>query len=142
MNRDPRYIEIPLNDAGTYTTAAGDISPDTVEFVLDLLNKTVLNPNNTVSKDKLRHVACQLLARNVMLEKRDDALMARIGGLEGQLREANNERTLLLGQVAHFQAQANTTSLTLDTSKLTLKDLQDLLKAQEQNEHYRLMQGH
>lgn len=87
MNNDPRYIEIPLNDAGHYTTAAGDIEPGTVEYVLDLLNKTVGNPHQTVSKDKLKHIAAQLLARNAMVERENDVLRKRIAALTTELAE-------------------------------------------------------
>lgn len=85
--RDPRYIEHGDTPAGSepYATACGPIDHDTVEYVIDLLNKTVGNPHQTVSKDKLRRIAAQLLARNVLVEKKNDVLTARVAELEDEL---------------------------------------------------------
>lgn len=79
--RDPRHIamEMPMNQAGThYTTPSGDIEPATVEYVIDLLSKTIDNPNTTVSKGKLKHIAAQLLARNALLERENNVLKAEL----------------------------------------------------------------
>lgn len=82
--RNPRFIDVEptLNDAGCYTTPAGDIEPGTVEYVIDLLSSTIDNPNNTVSKGKLKHIAAQLLARNVVIEKQNRALQIKVRELE------------------------------------------------------------
>lgn len=93
---NPHYTDIPLNDAGRYSTAAGDIEPGTVLYVLGLLNTTIDNPNTTVSKGKLKHIAAQLIARNAMLERENNVLKA---------------------ELLKINALANTASLTIDTQK-------------------------
>lgn len=85
--RDPRHIDMvhPTTDEGHYITACGNVAPDTVEYILDLLNRTVGNPYQTISKDKLKHIAAQLLARNVLVEKDNDALRAQVAALTAEL---------------------------------------------------------
>lgn len=112
MTRDPRYIELPLNDAGHYTTASGDIEHGTVEYVLGLLNTTVDNPNQTVSKGKLKHIAAQLLARNALVERANDVLRHSV--LELQI------------EIVRLQKLANTTSVTIDTSKLSAENIRQI----------------
>lgn len=85
--RDPRFIdnEPAMNQTRThYLTESGGIEPGTVDYVIDLLNKTIDNPNTTVSKSKLKHIAAQLLARNALVERENDVLRARNAVLEGK----------------------------------------------------------
>ena len=109
--RDPRHIDMvhPTTDEGHYITASGDIEHGTVEYILDLLNRTVGNPYQTISKDKLKHIAAQLLARNVLVEKNNDALRAQVGELAAEL--------------AKLKELANTTSVSLDVGKITIEDV-------------------
>jgi hypothetical protein len=103
-------MEMPMNQAGThYTTPSGDIEPATVDHILDLLSKTIDNPNTTVSKGKLKHIASQLLARNAMLERENEVLKVELAKVH-RLRQLHP-----LHQV---------TELTIDSSNLKPGDIE------------------